>query len=152
MTRKQKITYGAVIAGVGTLFLAVRSISRKRTFKQLKEAIGFVGGGLNEFDNYFDPNYYKNYTNGEYWLKDNGVILDWVNKLYDEGFSSYNDDEEVIYGVYRQIPDGVALSQVAAQYANKGYGDLKEQTMSLDKDEVQKISQILKQKPPYRRV
>lgn len=152
MTRKQNIIYGAVIAGVGTLFLVVRSISRKRTFKQLKEAIGFVSGGLNEFDNYFDPNYYKNYTNGEYWLKDNGVILDWVNKLYDEGFSSYNDDEEVIYGVYRQIPDGVALSQVAAQYANKGYGDLKEQTMSLDKDEVQKISQILKQKPPYRRV
>ena len=152
MTRKEKITYGAVIAGIGSIFLIVKSIVRKKTFREIKEAIGFVEGGLSQFDNFFDPNYYKNYTNGEYWLKDSGTVLDWVNKLNDEGFSNINDDEEVIYSVFRQIPDGVALSQVSAQFANKGYGDLKEKTMSLDKDEVQKISVIISQKPPFRKI
>lgn len=153
MTRQTKIYIGGGIVGLGVLFFVSQSIRRKKLFKDIKEAIGYAGGGnLDSYDRYFDPNYWTQYNDGNYYMKDGGTILSWVNTLYEDGFSSYNDDEEVIYGVFRQIPDGVALSQLAAKYQEKKGDDLKEKIMNnLDKDEVIKISTILSKIPPYRR-
>ena len=50
----------------------------------------------------------------------------------------------------RSLPDGVALSQVAQKFEEKGYGDLRTKVGDLDKGTVSQIGQILSEKPPFR--
>ena len=61
------------------------------------------------------------------------------------------DSSDDILGVFRAIPDGVALSQVAEKFESKGYGDLRTKIGDLKKTEVSKVGQILSQKPPFRK-
>jgi hypothetical protein len=152
MDRKSKLYLGGSLVGFGVLYLIYSSYRKKKLFKIIKEAIGGAGGGsLSTYDEWFTPLYHKNFVDGNFILQSNGTALGYANTLYEEGFG-FDDDEEKIYAVFRSIPDGVALSQVAEKYANK-YTDLKEQIdYKLDKDEVRKISEILSQKPAYRKV
>tara|TARA_R110001592_G_scaffold20489_15_gene83101 strand:- start:383 stop:841 length:459 start_codon:yes stop_codon:yes gene_type:complete len=152
MDRKSKLYLGGSLVGFGVMYLIYSSYRKNKLFKIIKEAIGGAGGGsLSTYDEWFTPLYHKNFVDGNFILQSNGTALGYANTLYEEGFGM-NDDEEKIYAVFRSIPDGVALSQVAEKYANK-YTDLKEQIdYNLDKDEVRKISEILSQKPAYRKV
>ena len=149
--RKRNIAIGGTAVGLGVAYLVITSIRRNSLFKKIKEAIGGgVGGSLDTYSAWFDPNYYKSYTSAEYINLSQGSALSKARELND-GFSWFNDDESQLYSVLRSIPDGVALSFVSEKFTNEGFGDLKAEIEDLDKDEVAKVSKILQTKPPYRR-
>ena len=78
-----------------------------------------------------------------------GLALQKARKLGDS-FGYFTDDDNDIIGVMRSLPDGVALSQVAQKFEEKGYGDLRTKVGELKKETVSQIGQILSEKPPFR--
>lgn len=150
MTRKQKITLGASVAGVGIIYLVVTSIRRKKIFNEIYSAIGGEAVNLSNYNEWFSPTYYTAYSNGGHILLTQGVALQKARKLGDS-FGYFTDDTNDIIGVMRSLPDGVALSQVAQKFEEKGYGDLRTKIGELNKSSVSQIGQILSKKPSFRK-
>ena len=149
MTRKQKIIVGASVAGLGIVYLVVTSIRRKKLFTEIYSAIGGEGANISNYNEWFSPTYYTSYSNGGHILLTPGLALQKARKLGD-AFGYFTDDEDDIIGVMRALPDGVALSQVAQKFEEKGYGDLRTKIGDLNKGTVSRIGQLLSEKPPFR--
>ena len=149
MNRKNKIYVGASIVSICAIYLVISSISKKRLYNKILTAIGGATLNINNYDNWFNPNYYNGYTNGGYILLTEGTVLQYTNRL-NSAFGFFNDDEEEIKSVFRSIPDGVALSQVSNKFGAKGYGDLRTKIGNLNKSEVNMIGKLLSEKPQYR--
>ena len=79
-----------------------------------------------------------------------GKTLSYILPLLQLLLQYKTQDENDIIGVMRSLPDGVALSQVAQKFEEKGYGDLRTKVGDLDKGTVSQIGQILSEKPPFR--
>lgn len=159
MKRGQGISLGIGLLVLGGGYFAYTGIRKQALFKKIAAAIGSSALNLTNYDQYFNTDYFKGFGDGNYLLITDGKALQLANKL-DDSWSSqgniidkYNpfnyDDEAAIYGVFRQIPDGVALSQVSAKYAEK-FGDLKSRVNDMSKDEINIIAGIIAQYPAYR--
>ena len=157
MNRKEtiRVATGVIIVGLG--YLGVRSWQRKKLFNEIAEMIGpGAGGSLDQFDEWWNPDFC---TNSRCTAPDGRAVIGisenkqmkWANNLYD-GAGFFYDDTGTFYGTLREIPDGVALSLVAGKFQRKYKEDLKEYINYHlgDRDEQQKIYQILSQKPAYR--
>lgn len=153
MNRNTRFMLGLGMVVIGGGFFITRSIQRKKLFAEISGAIGYQGSNIDNYDKYFNPNYWSDETGKPetYKLEDYSKLVEWADDLQG-AFSYTNDDEEEIYGVLRQIPDGVALSQVADVYQDRHNEDLKEEIKGLDDDEVKKVADILSQYAPYRQV
>ena len=127
MNRKNKIYVGASLVAIGGLYLVISSISKKRLYNKILTAIGGATLNINNYDDWFNPSYYKGYTNGNYILLTEGTVLQLTS-----------------------IPDGVALSQVSEKFGSKGYGDLRTKISNLNKSEINMIGKLLSEKPSYR--
>jgi len=149
MTRKQKITLGASLTGIGIVYLVYNSIRRKKLYTEIFSAIGGSSINLSNYNEWFNPTYFNNYTSGGFILLTEGSALQKARKLGDS-FGYFTDDYNDIIGVIRTIPDGVALSQISAKFESKGYGDLRTKIGEMDKQEISAIGQILADKPPFR--
>jgi len=149
MNRKNKIYVGASLIAIGGIYLVISSISKKRLYNKILTAIGGATLNINNYDDWFNPSYYKGYTNGNYILLTEGTVLQLTNRL-DSAFGFFNDNEEEIKSVIRSIPDGVALSQVSEKFGSKGYGDLRTKIGNLNKSEINMIGRLLSEKPSYR--
>jgi len=154
MNKKSKIRIatGIIIFGVG--YLAYRSWSRKKLFDELVDLIGpGFNQGTDEFDVYWDVHYWKNPpVDGKTYIQIGDAKLNqWANDIYSSA-GTFNDAEEQVYGVLRQIPDGVALSMTADKFQKRHKQDLKEFINYYydDKEEQQVISKILSDLPPFR--
>ena len=77
--------------------------------------------------------------------------MNWANSIYNS-VGTFNDNEQTMYGVIRNVPDGVALSQLSDKFQNKWNRDLKDYVSNHfgEKEEKQKLLLILSQKPAYR--
>ena len=149
MTRKQKITLGASLAGMGIVYLVYNSIRSKKLYTEIFNAIGGSSINISNYNEWFNPTYFNNYSSGGFILLTEGTALQKARKL-GESFGTFFNDSNDIIGVIRTIPDGVALSQVSAKFESKGYGDLKTRIGEMDKQELSAIGQILSKKPPFR--
>jgi|TARA_B110000908_G_C10263199_1_gene461000 hypothetical protein len=149
MTRKQKITLGASLAGMGIVYLVYNSIRSKKLYTEIFNAIGGSSINISNYNEWFNPTYFNNYSSGGFILLTEGTALQKARKL-GESFGTFFNDSNDIIGVIRTIPDGVALSQVSAKFESKGYGDLRTQIGEMDKQELSAIGQILSKKPPFR--
>lgn len=149
MTRKQKITLGASVSGLGIAYLIYNSISRKNLFNKIYSAIGGNEINISLYNEWFNPNYYTQFSDGYIFLTSSNV-LSKARKLGD-AFESWGNNSDEILGVFRAIPDGVALSQIAEKFEAKGYGDLRTKVGDLNKDELSQVGQILSQKQPFRK-
>ena len=155
MKKKQKIqiSIGVIILGIG--YLAFRNIQRKKLFNQIAEKIGpGASAGIDAYDEWWNTNYWKNPpVEGKTYIKIGESKLNtWANSIYESAGTFQNDDEEGFYGILRQVPDGVALSQLADKFQKRHNEDLKEFIAYYydDKDEQQIIGTILSQIPPFR--
>tara|TARA_R100000900_G_scaffold100080_7_gene77412 strand:- start:9254 stop:9709 length:456 start_codon:yes stop_codon:yes gene_type:complete len=151
MNRKTQITLGASIVALGGGYLIVNSIRRKSLFNKIAEAIGGAATNLGNYDAWFSPSYYQDFTNGNYILLTDGTTLQKARKIGDAFGVIWNDTDDIM-GVMRSIPDGVALSQVSAKFQEKGYGDLRTKIGEMGKAESNQVGQILSQIPAYRQV
>ena len=149
MTRKQKITLGASLAGMGIVYLVYNSIRSKKLYTEIFNAIGGSSINISNYNEWFNPTYFNNYSSGGFILLTEGTALQKARKL-GESFGTFFNDSNDIIGVIRTIPDGVALSQVSAKFESKGYGDLRTKIGELRKQELSAIGQILSKKPPFR--
>jgi hypothetical protein len=149
MNRKGKIYLGASLIAFGGGYLIFNSIRKKKLFERIFDAIGGSALSLNNYDEWFNPNYYKGYSDGNYILLTEGNVLQKANKLND-AFGTFSDDEEKINSVVRSLPDGVSLSQVSEKFESKSFGDLRTKIGNLNKGEVNMIGKLLSEKPPYR--
>jgi len=149
MSRRGNIILGATIVGLGGGFLIYRSVKRNKLFEEISAAIGGPGNAISKFTEFFNPNYYKQFKEGEAIFQSTGSVLNWANEL-NSSFGYFNDDEDKAYGVIRAIPDGVALSQVSEKYNEKHGEDLESKLKSFDKDEQNILGNILADKPAYR--
>lgn len=149
MSRRGNIILGATIVGLGGGFLIYRSVKRNKLFDEISAAIGGPGNAISKYTEFFSPNYYKQFQEGEAIFQSTGNVLQWANE-FNNSFGYFNDDEDKAYGVLRSIPDGVALSQVSEKYNNKFGEDLESKLKSFDKDEQNIVGNILSEKPPYR--
>ena len=154
MTKKNKIRIatGIIVFGIG--YLAYRNWSRNKLYGQIMDAIGpGFSAGTDAYDEYWDVNYWKNPpVDGKVYLKVGDSKLNtWANAIYDSA-SFTNDDETQFYGIMRQVPDGVALSQLADKFQKRHNEDLKEFINYYydEKEEQQIISKILSDMPPFR--
>ena len=118
MSRRGNIILGATIVGLGGGFLIYRSVKRNKLFDEISAAIGGPGNAISKYTEFFSPNYYKQFKEGEAIFQSTGNVLQWANE-FNSSFGYFNDDEDKAYGVLRAIPDGVALSQVSEKYNNK---------------------------------
>ena len=148
-----RLATGVIILGLG--YLGIRSWQRKKLFNEISEKIGpGASGSTDEFDDFWSPSYAQGFTapDGRSVLGlDESAQLKHANNIYEAG-GVFNDDETAFYGALRQIPDGIALSQVAGKFQRKYEQDLKEYIdYYLDeKNEQQIIYNILAKMPPYR--
>ena len=149
MSRRGNIILGATIVGLGGGFLIYRSVKRNKLFDEISAAIGGPGNAISKYTEFFSPNYYKQFKEGEAIFQSTGNVLEWANE-FNSSFGYFNDDEDKAYGVLRAIPDGVALSQVSEKYNNKFGEDLEAKLKSFDKDEQNIVGNILSEKPAYR--
>lgn len=150
MNRKEKIILGASVAGLGASYLIIKSVTQKNIFNKILEAIGGSASNISNYNEWFSPIYYTNYSDGGHIVLTEGVALEKARKLGDS-FGFFTDDTDDILGVMRAIPDGVALSQIAEKFESKGYGDLRTKIGDLKKSEVGRVGQILSEKPPFRK-
>lgn len=141
------IGLGLVVFGVG--YFAYSGIRKKTLFKKISDKIGYNQLNLNNYDEWFSPSYYRAFNDGNSLFLTDGKVLELTNKLGVNGFGTINDAEGVIYSVFREIPDGVALSQVSEKFGEK-FEDLKERVNEMDTNEINTIAGILAEKPPYR--
>ena len=151
MNRKAKIRLGGTIVALGGGYLLIDSIRRKKLYNKIAETIGGAATNLGNYDAWFNPTYFQDYTNGNYILLTDGTTLQKARKLGDAFGVMWNDDDDIM-GVMRTIPDGVALSQISAKFQEKGYGDLRTKIGDMGKAESNQIGQILSQIPAYRQV
>jgi hypothetical protein len=149
MNRKNKIYIGASLVSLGGVFLIVNSISKKKLFNKILNAIGGSALNINNYDEWFNPNFFNKYTNGNYILLTEGNVLQKTNKLKG-AFGYFSNDNEDILSVIRSIPDGVALSQISSKFESKGFGDLRTKIGNLDKSSMNLIGSLLSDKPAYR--
>lgn len=149
MTRKQKITIGASLAGMGIVYLVYNSIRSKKLYTEIYSAIGGSSINISNYNEWFNPIYFNNYSSGGFILLTEGTALQKARKL-GESFGTFFNDSNDIIGVIRTIPDGVALSQVSAKFESKGFGDLRTKIGEMNKQELSAIGQILSKKPPFR--
>ena len=61
MNRKNKIYVGASLVAIGGLYLVISSISKKRLYNKILTAIGGATLNINNYDDWFNPSYYKGY-------------------------------------------------------------------------------------------
>tara|TARA_B110000285_G_C15088668_1_gene597723 strand:- start:888 stop:1358 length:471 start_codon:yes stop_codon:yes gene_type:complete len=146
-----RISSALIILGVG--YLGIRAWQRNKLFDKISELIG-PGSGLtiSNFDKWFSQGFWKTAGEGRnVIIQDDKILNTWANTIYDS-VSWSNDDEDGLYGVFRIIPDGVALSQLSEKFQKRHNKDLKEYVSYYysDRDEQQKISVILSDKPDYR--
>jgi hypothetical protein len=157
MTRTNKLTLvGGSIAVIGSSHLIIRSIQRKKLFNQIAEKIGpGATGSLDQYDGWWSTEFWKKGNNGagekNYILQGDSTLMNWANSIYNS-VGTFNDNEQTMYGVIRNVPDGVALSQLSDKFQNKWNRDLKDYVSNHfgEKEEKQKLLLILSQKPAYR--
>ena len=153
MRKATGISLGFLLVAGGGAYFVGRSIQRNKLYKQISAKIGVSSANLSSYDDWFDPNYYKDKTgkSENYATVNSSQLLQWADSI-DDAFGYWNDDEEQIYAVFRAVPDGVALSQLSELYGTRHESDLKEDINGLDKDEVVKVANILASKESYRPV
>ena len=153
MRKATGISLGLLLVAGGGAYFVGRSIQRNKLYKQISAKIGVSSANLSSYDDWFDPNYYKDKTgkSENYATVNSSQLIKWADSIND-AFGYWNDDEEQIYAVMRAVPDGVALSQLSELYGTRHESDLKEDINGLDKDEVVKVANILASKESYRPV
>lgn len=157
MKRANKLAaVGGSIAVIGTAYLVIRSAQRKKLFKEIADKIGpGAVGSLDQFDGWWNTEFWKQGNNGagmaNYILQGDTQLMNWANTIYNSA-GTFDDDEQQMFGVIRNVPDGIALSQLADKFQAKWNKDLKDYIDNYygSKEEKQKLVLILSQKPAYR--
>lgn len=153
MKRKDTIRISSALIIIGLGYLGISSWQRNKLFKKISELIG-PGSSLtmSNFDEWFSQGFWKTAGEGRnVIIQDDKILNTWANTIYDStGF--VNDNEDSVFGVFRTLPDGVSLSQLSEKFQKRHNKDLKEYISYYygDRDEQQKISVILNDKPAYR--
>lgn len=158
------MTYKIIGAGVGTLFigttfLSLRKRSRdKRTSKLLtaiQAQIQPIASGLtsqNAFDIHFLSKVLQT-VNREVLVLKTSTAARYADQIHKAWGSWYQggDDEEQVYGVFRQLKDKVQVSQVAKAYQQTYSKNLIDTLKDrFDKQEITIVLNIVKALPNYR--
>ena len=153
MRKSTKRTIGYFMIGVPVVYFIYRAIRVNSLYNQIAGAIETGQGGIRLLDNtYFNPNFHNDPGTECYYKTDDGLVKDWADTLDSDFKSGWgNDDEEGIYGVFRAMPDGVAVSQTAHKfqyfYGEDLFSKVEER---LTVEEVSKVAEIVNDLPPYR--
>tara|TARA_R100000005_G_C4998689_1_gene205328 strand:+ start:2899 stop:3411 length:513 start_codon:yes stop_codon:yes gene_type:complete len=167
MNRKTKI---ALFGGLIAVPLAVFTISyfnRRIRYSKLSKLIGATPSGTGtlpdlmdnpETAQAFNVDYHKGATIpvGNYLKSPNNQVMRWRDDIYEAGHggTGFGTDEVKIEGVFRSIPDKVAVSQVADSYYNRYsmdlYADLISELSGYGDDKVMaRINARVNQMPNY---
>ena len=157
MKRANKLAaVGGSIAVIGSGYLIIRSIQRKKLFNKIAEKIGpGATGSMDQYDGWWNTEFWKKGNNGagnqNYILQGQSQLMEWANSIYNS-VGTFDDNEQTMYGVIRNVPDGVALSQLSDKFQKKWNRDLKDYLSKYfgTKEEKQKLVIILSKKPAYR--
>ena len=162
-SRKVLIAGGITVVLVGTGFL----IYRKWRNKQLVIALNNVlenrtnqYGDIRDFGDVFSGDTYINKVediakkNGYAIIKLNREAITKRRKQMDDAITGFTEDEDKIYGIFNDLRDKVAIAQIAQSYkdSNKGLTLLAELTKVLNKDEIQKVTDIVSEKAAFTKV
>lgn len=167
MNRKTKI---ALFGGLIAVPLAVFTISyfnRRIRYSKLSKLIGVTPSGTGTLDDLmdnpttaqaFDVDYHKGATIPvrNYYKASQTDVIKWRDNIYQAGHggTGIGTDEVKIEGVFRSMPDKVAVSQVAESYYNRYsmdlYADLISELSDYGDDKVMaRINARVNQMPNY---
>jgi hypothetical protein len=155
MSRETKIKIGVGLVSFVVLYVVISRFRANLLFKKISKKITDQGydtnAGLDEYDTWFDVGFHDNPgTNMNYIKQSEGKLKSWADTI-EGAWGSFNDDEDAVYSVFTQIPDGVALSQLSEKYSALHNSDLNDRLNDkLRVEERQKIVQRLKNKPAFR--
>tara|TARA_B110000902_G_scaffold153507_1_gene176317 strand:+ start:3794 stop:4267 length:474 start_codon:yes stop_codon:yes gene_type:complete len=154
MSRETKIKIGVGLVSSVILYVVISSIRANVLFKKISEKIqsgGYTDTGLKSFTTWFEVGFHKNPgTNLNYIKQSEGKLKDWASTIEDS-WGSWNDDEDAVYSVFTEVPDGVALSQLSEKYSKLYNSDLNDRLNDKLRDSEQlKIGDRLKNKPAFR--
>ena len=156
-TRKILITTSAIATsiGIGTyVFIKIRNNNIRKNldaalgggvgqYGDLKDIPGFKGKGYQDS--------LKSITSTQPVIKlQDAEARNYADKI-EKAWGKFNDDEDAIYAVFRNIKDNYALSQVASAYEALKYGNLLNALEDkLSTDEQNEIYKIVRLYKPYR--
>lgn len=103
-----------------------------------------------EAENYFDPDYYKQFlANSPLVLTENDAKK-YIDKLYN-AYGIFNDDEAVVYGVFEALKTKSQVSWLSGKFFSKYGVSLKEYLRSfLNDSEMAKVASIINKLPKYK--
>lgn len=103
-----------------------------------------------ETENYFDPDYYKQFlANSPLILTDNDT-KNYIDKLYN-AYGIFNDNEAAVYGVFEALKTKSQVSWLSGKFFIKYGVSLKEYLRSfLNDSEMAKVASIINKLPKYK--
>jgi hypothetical protein len=96
----------------------IKDAVTKKLEKDVENAVSEISN-----TNIFDPNLYKQSNYGYAHLPSNETVNAWVKGIKDS-FGWFNDDEERIYSIFRQMNNKLTVSQVSDAYTQLYRSDL----------------------------
>jgi len=140
-----------------SLYLSLRSRGQDKKatafLLELKKLIDPDGSGLS-LETAFDIHYHRNIgrnINSRLVKLSQSQATQYAHDIHD-AWGFWNDDEDKVFTIFRQLQDKVQVSQVAEAYAVQ-YSNLIEKLYDkLSNEEIKKVLQIVKRLPAYRTV
>lgn len=149
------IIAGSTLVIGGITWIVVNNIKNKKIIKEVNRLIDTNTTPDTYALNFFRSDYRDKLPKGKNIIEmPNAETAKWITQLKN-AFGMFSDNEDGVYSVFRALKDGVAVNQVATAY-QKTFSTTTNPVSLLDvlkgklnKAEMEKVLEILNEKPPY---
>lgn len=152
--RKYWIIGSLTALGGIVVYAAQNSIRNNAVIKRVNGILDGTGGygDLRDYEKYFSPDYVqqvKTANPGKNLVLLTDTRITEARKKIKDAWGIL-DDEDAVYGVFRELGSGIQISQVAKSYQTNYNINLLDELMGkLNDSETEKLTEIIKTKPPY---